>query len=942
MNSAQEAPVEAERWKQIEELCQAALEQPPETRAAFLERACPDDAKLRAEVQALLNQQADSFLERAPISAIKGLGAGAKLGNFEIVELLGRGGMGEVWRARDARLKRDVAIKVLPAGLARDPDRIARFEREARAASALNHPNIVSVYDIGCDNGTYWIATELVRGDTLRRMIEAGPMPAPKAVDIATQVANGLAAAHAAGLVHRDLKPDNIMVTRDGHVKILDFGLAKQRRSAQDSTTTDLTDEGVVLGTAGYMSPEQVRGEAVDHRSDLFSFGVVLYEMLCGKRAFAGASSVEVMNAILKDDPPELPASVPPALGRIVRRCLEKEQARRFQSAADLAFALQPSSPSLPRVAAPKHRPSLKWAALAASVAALGSAYAWLSRPPLPPRITRIVQLTSTGRASGPPMLTDGSRLFFNLVSSEDQGGAGPSEILLKGGEPVPLSVPLSGFSWVEDISPDRTEFLMSRITSGGVELWAAPLLGGSPRRLGNLMATLGGDLATGFGQPVPRRLGKAFLHQSAATWSPDGQRLVYYRENELHLAGSDGTELRKLASVAGTPFFVRWSPDGRKLRFSVSGSGTNDTASTLWEVSVDDGQMRPLFPGWDPLWYTCCGAWTPDGRYFVFQSRGNLWAMREKAGFLQRAGHNPVQLTTTGSLAPYWPLPSLDGKRLFVSSYQGHAEFLRYDLKSKQYVPELTGISGIELEFSKDRKWIVYVSYPGGALLRSAVNGAESVRLTSPPFQAGLPHWSPDGTQIAFMGRPAGKPWRIYVVPSDGGTLRQVTNGEGGGQAGGDSDPSWSPDGTSLVFSGGYATEGLHVVDMRTHRVAPLPGSEGMRSPRWSPDGRSIAGVYHEEALALYDIGTRVQTILFNHQSGYPSWSPDGQYLFLESDGWFFRLRVGDRKVERLATINGMPRAGGGWSAATSNDSLMIARDASVEAIYALDWELP
>src|SRR5271157_1869675 len=247
--------MEAERWKRIEDLCHAALELAPEKRAAFLAQACPDDPQLRAEVESLLDQQADSFLESAPLSAVRALSAGAKLGNFEIVELLGRGGMGEVWRARDARLKRDVAIKVLPAAMARDPDRIARFEREARAASALNHPNIVSVYDIGCDNGTYWIASELVRGETLRRAIEAGPLAAPKAIEIATQVAAGLAAAHAAGLVHRDLKPDNIMVTRDGHVKILDFGLAKQRRSAQDSTTTDLTDEGVVLGTAGYMSP---------------------------------------------------------------------------------------------------------------------------------------------------------------------------------------------------------------------------------------------------------------------------------------------------------------------------------------------------------------------------------------------------------------------------------------------------------------------------------------------------------------------------------------------------------------------------------------------------------------------------------------------------------------------------------------------------------------
>jgi serine/threonine protein kinase len=496
--------VEAERWKQIEALCQAALEQPPEKRAAFLERACPNDAELRAEVQALLDQQADSFLESAPISAIKALGAGAKLGNFEIVELLGRGGMGEVWRARDARLKRDVAIKVLPAATARDPDRIARFEREARAASALNHPNIVAVHDIGCDNGTYWIATELVHGDTLRRMIEASPLPASKAVDIATQVANGLAAAHAAGLVHRDLKPDNIMVTRDGHVKILDFGLAKQRRVAQGSTTTDLTDEGVVLGTAGYMSPEQVRGEAVDHRSDLFSFGVVLYEMLCGKRAFAGDSSVEVMHAILKDEPAELPASVPAALGRIVRRCLEKDPDRRFQSAADLAFALHPSSPSLQRAAAPKSRARLKWAALTAAVVAAAALY-WLSRPLPPPRVTGTVQITNDGGPKSWPLFTDGSRVLFSSNPGTGSAWTEAYQVSVKGGETVALPLPVKDVG-VVDISPDRTEWLLCRYTieQAPCTLWVASLLGGSPRRVGDLV-----------------------IQNAAAAWSPDGQQLV-------------------------------------------------------------------------------------------------------------------------------------------------------------------------------------------------------------------------------------------------------------------------------------------------------------------------------------------------------------------------------------------------------------------------------
>jgi serine/threonine protein kinase len=284
--------MEAERWRQIEALFEAAMAQPPEKRAAFLARACPDDAQLRGEVESLLAQKADSFLESAPVSAIKALSAGAKLGNFEIVELLGRGGMGEVWRAHDVRLKRDVAIKVLPVGLARDPDRIARFEREARAASALNHPNIVSVHDIGCDNGTYWIATELVSGNTLRRMIEAGPLHAPKAIEIATQVAAGLAAAHSAGLVHRDLKPENIMVTRDGHVKILDFGLAKQRRTAQDSTATDLTDEGIDAWTApagvtdGYVFRPVIRGDQV--RGEVLSEKVV-WQML---RPYAKAAGV--------------------------------------------------------------------------------------------------------------------------------------------------------------------------------------------------------------------------------------------------------------------------------------------------------------------------------------------------------------------------------------------------------------------------------------------------------------------------------------------------------------------------------------------------------------------------------------------------------------------------------------------------------------------------
>jgi eukaryotic-like serine/threonine-protein kinase len=920
--------MEADLSKKVEALYQAALAQPPEKRAAFLAQACPDETRLRGEVESLLDQQADSFLERASVSAVQALRAGAKLGNFQIVELLGRGGMGEVWRARDARLKRDVAIKVLPVGLARDPDRVARFGREARAASALNHPNIVSVYDIGCDNGTYWIASELVRGDTLRRAIEAGPLPAPKAIEIATQVAAGLAAAHAAGLVHRDLKPDNIMVARGGQVKILDFGLAKQRRLSPNSTIADMTDEGTVLGTAGYMSPEQVRGDPADHRSDLFSFGVVLYEMLCGKRAFAGHSPVEVMNAILKEELPELPASVPQELDRIVRRCLEKESDRRFQSAADLAFALQPSSPSLQTRAASKRRAWLKWGALAA-VSVAGAALFWLTRPLPPPRITGTLQITNDGRRKYGPLLTDGSRLFFN----SDVTGHGAYQVSVKGGESVALPLPIKNASaavknvWLEDISPDRTELLLSRctVTLADCELWIAPLLGDPARRLGDLLALNG-----------------------AGAWSPDGQQLVYAKDKELHIARSDGTEVRKLVTVAGEPYFVRWSPDGSRVRFSVNpGVGVADS---LWEARIDGNRAYPLLPGWSPKSDVCCGNWTPDGKYFVFQASGkgnvNVWALREKVRWFQWADRGPFQLTN-GPLAAGWPVPSADGKRVFINGYQAQArsEFLRYDLKTGQLVPEFAGISGTELEFSKDGKWVSYASVPDGSLWRSAVDGSQRLRLTSRPTWATHPHWSPDGKEIAFPGGREGSPARIYVASFDGSSLRQVTNGESGKT--GDWDPSWSPDGASLVFGAAPPPAigaSIRVVDLKTGRVSALQGSEGMWSPRWSPNGRLIAALSTSGLkIMLYDFQTQKQSELSSVSSGYPGWSHDGESLFYTTfgdDSSWWRVRMRDRKTERIAALKTMRVDK--WFAPAPNDSLITARSVGADDIYALEWEAP
>ena len=345
--------------------------------------------------------------------------SGVRLGRYEILSPLGAGGMGEVYRARDARLGRDVAVKVLPSSFSADPDRLRRFEQEARAAGMLNHPNILAIYDVGAHDGSPYVVSELLEGETLRDRLRCATCPTRKAVEYAIQIAQGLAAAHEKGIVHRDLKPENLFITRDGRVKILDFGLAKLAEpqfagSAQTGAPTVPLDAdtgpGVVMGTAGYMSPEQVRAQRVDHRSDIFSLGAILYEMLTGKRAFHGESAVETLNSILKDDPPELSETtrnIAPGLERVVKHCLEKNSEERFQSARDLAFDLEAlsgvSSPSTAQAAVVQLPVRWKavalWSLAALAVLMVGLAAWWAlgkSDPPSTPQPVRVNRLTDS------------------------------------------------------------------------------------------------------------------------------------------------------------------------------------------------------------------------------------------------------------------------------------------------------------------------------------------------------------------------------------------------------------------------------------------------------------------------------------------------------------------------------------------------------------------
>ena len=346
----------SERWERIRKVFDAAAGLAPDARTAFLKDACAGDEDLRAEVETLLasaEAAGSGFLESPAAIGIPDpirLARGTRLGPYEILTLVGEGGMGKVYRARDTKLKRDVAIKVLPGSLARSAEALSRFEREARAVAALSHPNILPIFDFGSEAGTTYAVMELLEGETLREPLLRGPLPLRKALDVGLQVAEGLAAAHAKGIVHRDVKPENIFLTKDGHAKLLDFGLARHDVTRHDPADTRsptlaaVSEKGVVLGTVAYMSPEQARGETVDFRSDQFSLGVVLYEMLTGKRPFGGASAAETMAAIIRDEPEpvtKLDPKLPALLGWIVQRCLSKDPEERYSSTKDLAKELQ-------------------------------------------------------------------------------------------------------------------------------------------------------------------------------------------------------------------------------------------------------------------------------------------------------------------------------------------------------------------------------------------------------------------------------------------------------------------------------------------------------------------------------------------------------------------------------------------------------------------------
>jgi Tol biopolymer transport system component/DNA-binding winged helix-turn-helix (wHTH) protein len=547
-----------------------------------------------------------------------------------------------------------------------------------------------------------------------------------------------------------------------------------------------------------------------------------------------------------------------------------------------------------------------------------------LTRSLPPPKVTNSAQLTSDGQAKTltyaneliPPLVSDGSRLYFVECAV---GGARLAQVSAEGGETT--SFP-AGFRVrrVLDVSPKRQELLA--LTYDGTQfetaLMVLPLPAGAPHRVGDVLA-----------------------HD--ASWSPDGKQIVYANGHDLYVSKVDGSEPRKLVTTPdGSAWWPRWSSDGKLVRFTVLGPYDS---RRIWEASADGSRAYPLFSGGNQVSDECCGDWTPDGKYFVFQSEDQLWAVRDAASFLKKPQER--MRLTTGPMSMVAPLPGTNGKRIFVVAKQPRGQLVRYDRNTLQFVPFLSGISADGVDFSKDGQWVTYVAFPEGTLWRSKTDGSERLQLTLPPMKVALPRWSPDGKHIAFLGEGAGRPAKLYIVSAEGGATTQAVPGDRN-----EGEASWSPDGNSLVFAPLLWLEGstaIRFLDMKNGQVTTLPGSAGYFSARWSPDGRHIAALRaNSQTLMLLDLKTQKWEELAK-SAAYPNWSRDGSYIYFvdpyTNEAALYRVRISDRKVEQLATLNSQILAwasAGKWTGLAPDDSPLVLRDTSVEEVYALDWEAP
>ena len=817
---------------------------------------------------------------------------GMRLDGYEILGPLGAGGMGEVYRARDVTLKRDVAIKVLPEYWSRDPERLRRFEQEAQATAALNHPNIVSIFHVGQYDGSPYIVTELLQGETLRDRLHHGPMRLREVLDYGVELARGLAAAHDAGIVHRDLKPDNIFLTKDGRLKILDFGLAKLDPAKSASTDGDTvtvqqqTNPGYVMGTVGYMSPEQVRGETADGRSDIFAFGTILYEMLSGTRAFRKPTSAETMTAILHEDPPvisQIAPGTPPALLKIVHRCLEKTPEQRFHSSSDLAFALEALSDSgkVADTASPSDR-----------VQQDGTG----KFPPLAPDPdSRVPELKpakpwwkSKIAIAGAACLV-AAGLLYPWIAPQIERLWRPRE--LQQLTVVPLTA-LPGIVASPSFSPDGSQIAFAwdgENNGAGYDLYVKAVGSEKPLRLTHHPAT---------------RLSLA--------WSPDGRNIAQARvageDSGIYLISPTGGPERKLASRTVSSYYgneISWSSDGKTLAFiDHPPNATSPETLQLFLLSLDTLERTKLpincnlaaTPSYSPRGTFL--AWVCDDTNF----KSSLWLLRLKDGvqtqLLSRAGQ---------ILGLAW---SSDERRIAFSIDSNYGALWETSVVAHDRTEILPiGHDSSDLAARTSRPGLAYVQGSSNTniwRLDLFASPPQARKLVTSSRDQSAPSISPDGSKIAFGSTRTGVS-EIWMCDSDGSNAQQLTDFRHPSTG----TPRWSPDGKLIAFDSRLEGEAnLYVVD--PHGGVPHKlntDTYGNSQPSWSHDG---VWIYYVSASdngkptvwkAPSNGGHAMQ--IAGPGAILPLESPDGQYVYFARNSKLWRVRT-DGSMEE--TVAGMP----------------------------------
>jgi eukaryotic-like serine/threonine-protein kinase len=913
-----------ERWQKVKEIFHSALQQEPAQIQGFLSKACGDDVGLRQEVESLISshERDGSFIDSPAFHVAAAmmvneqgeLTPGQAVGSYEIVSFLSRGGMGEVYLAEDKNLHRRVALKLLPPYLSQHSDRRHRFEQEARAASSLNHPNILTIHEIGNVAGGHFIATELVEGETLRQRISSGRLKMPEVLEIAVQIGGALRAAHAAGIVHRDIKPENVMVRPDGIVKVLDFGLAKLTEqtptSDSEAMTRVKTNPGMVMGTAQYMSPEQASGLEVDARADIWSFGCVIYEMLLGRAPFHGATTSHVIVSILEKEPAwhDWPfGEMPAELEWIVRKSLRKDPEERYQTAKELLGDLKSLkqrsefSAELERTTPLEHasRALVETAETSASVSG---------------RITEAQTPITSGRETlGKPFGREGSfkvlalailavAIFVGIYkfAIRDQPADEEKTASLAETPGVLKTTQItsgSGLDLHPSLSPDGNSIVYSSDHGSGYEIYVRQLTPGGRE------IQLTSDGAQNF-EP---------------TWAPDGKLIAYHSKNRggVWTVPALGGVTKQLTEFGSNP---AWSPDGGSLVLQSHGIGDDLFAlgsgalltTTLWTISSQGGTPRQITVMGKPAGGHGSPSWSPDGKRIAFASydpaRTEIFTISSQGDQLKRVA-NGID-----------PIYAPDGNIYFVSFGTDNLNFglskVRVSPESGEPIGEpieiaSTGAARIKrLTISADGKRIAYTPLTGVSNLLSVHVPLGANEATEPPvaltrdtsYRNSSPAFSPDGKKVAYHVSRVGGRQDIWLLDLEGENATQLTTDPASDQR-----PSWFPDGEQIAFqSKRQGKEMVLAIDLRSGKEITLfePGQD-LTFPRISPDGKQLAFNSKKSGttniwVASIESGAVKQLTFDKEAMGFPCWSPDGQFLA-------FEVKRGD-----ATHIGIMPSAGG------------------------------